>query len=507
MSPVAGVKRPAPAPSLLPAFEASSSSPTLPRPAKRIALESPTHGTDIRKYPTPVPTSSTGVMTSSPPQLLFPRRSCLQRTVSTLSERVPLSTVPIIELDEGGEPTLMGRSSNSSHYQLSTHKMISRVHVRLVYVAGQPPSTGEVIIECTGWNGIKVHTQTKAFELAKGDIFTNDVAGTDIMIDVQDARVIVPWPKSGRKLSTPDTESSFDSENSPRQALAAARRQSPFSSPLKQHARLQSPVSPSPAIRNPFAASSSLLTPDHPSDGPVQIYEDILSDDDGQGKLTLAEEATQSTQYLSQPLSTLEASQLTGSSDANEFSDQDEENDPIIHSFGPSGSNLLPRMAQITAGDSPVRSRPLSTLRETTASPQRPAKPRSTEESEINPVVNHVVNQLAFSRLSSTPLSTLVGNLPTALKCDTLGLGETHQASMEALKLLLRETPCIGEVSREGKDAAGRRLESEYYYMAHLDSDEGRRDAVEDLKKPGLRACRKQHKVGIFLTKRLDISS
>lgn len=497
MSPVAGVKRPAPAPSLLPAFEVSSS-PPLPRPAKRVALESPNHSHKVQKYPTPVPTSSTGVMSSSPPQLLFSRRPCLQRTVSTLSERVPLSTVPIIALDEGGEPTLMGRSSNSSHYQLSTHKMISRVHVRVVYVPGQPPSSGEVVIECTGWNGIKVHTQTKAFELAKGDIFTNDIPGTDIMIDVQDARVIVPWPKSSRKLSTPDTESSFDSENSPRLALATARRQSPFSSPLKQHARLQSPVSPSPAVRNALGASSSLLTPDHPSDGPVQIYEDNPSDDDGEEN-TAATEATQSTQHLSQPFGTvLETSQLTVSSDANDFSDQDEENDPIIHSFGPSGSNLLPRMAQITAGDSPGRRRNLSTLKETTVSPQRYVKSRSTEDSEVSPVVNHVVNQLAFSRLSSTPLSTLVSNLPAALKCDTLGLGENHQSSMEALKKLLHETPCIGEVSREGKDAAGRRLESEYYYMAHLDLDEGRRDAVEDLKKPGLRACRKQHKVGIF---------
>ena len=51
-------------------------------------------------------------------------------------------------------------------------------------------------------------------------------------------------------------------------------------------------------------------------------------------------------------------------------------------------------------------------------------------------------------------------------------------------------------MSREGKDAAGKKLESEYYYIPDEDKDEKRKEAVvNDLMKPGLRACRKQHKV------------
>lgn len=70
---------------------------------------------------------------------------------------------------------------------------------------------------------------------------------------------------------------------------------------------------------------------------------------------------------------------------------------------------------------------------------------------------------------------------------------------MDNLKRLLDATGCIGEVEREGKDAAGKRLESEYYYIPDLDEDVKRRDAVVDgLGKPGLRACRKQHKVCSF---------
>ena len=156
VSPVAGVKRPAP--SLLPAFEPSSS-PQLPRPIKRLAHASPSKAFRERSYPTPVPTSSTLIPSSSPPRLPGTRRPCLQRTLSAFSERAPLATVPSIELSRHGEPTLMGRSSNSSHYQLSTNKLISRIHVRAIYIPADPPASAKVKVDCMGWNGVKVHCQ------------------------------------------------------------------------------------------------------------------------------------------------------------------------------------------------------------------------------------------------------------------------------------------------------------------------------------------------------------
>ncbi|KAI5282190.1 hypothetical protein KEM52_003745, partial [Ascosphaera acerosa] len=64
------------------------------------------------------------------------------------------------------------------------------------------------------------------------------------------------------------------------------------------------------------------------------------------------------------------------------------------------------------------------------------------------------------------------------------------------IKLIIEGTACIGVVSREGKDAAGQPLESEYYYVPDADGDDLRRTAVmSQLMKPGLRSCRKQHKV------------
>ena len=495
--PVAGVKRPAP--SLLPAFEPFSSSPSLPRPAKRIAQVSPSRYDEKHKYPTPIPTSSTGVVSSSPPPLPCTRRPGLFRTFSTFSERTPLSAVPSIELDEHGEPTLLGRSSNSSHYQLSTNKLISRVHVRAVYIPADPPASRKIQVECMGWNGVKVHCQGRAWELRKGDSFTSETEDADIMVDVQDARVLVQWPRHDNKLATPtDSESAWDEENSPSRTNGAPRRASPNQSPLRH--RLQSPVSPSPAV-HAIGASSTLLVSHPPIPIPVLVYEDEQSGDEGDKVAASATEGTQSTQFASQPLGTgLRESQSSLLSESNDFSDCDEENDPVVHSFGPFGSNLMPRMESFTTGDAPIQRRPLNPLKEASISPQRRHSIESTGSGDVNPVVNHVINQLAYSRLSSTPLSTLMDHLLALLKIDSPGLKENSRClSLEKLKKMLDATKCIGEVPRSGKDAAGKPLESEYYYIADLDSDEKRRDAVvQGLQKPGLRACRKQHKVCYF---------
>lgn len=504
---VVGVKRPAP--SLLPAFEPLSSSPSLPRPTKRVARFPPSvYEKETQKYPTPMPTSSTGILSSSPPQIPSTCRPGLARTVSTLSERAPLSAVPSIELDRHGQPTLMGRSSNSSHYQLSTNKLISRVHVRAVYLAASPPEPQRVLIECMGWNGVKIHCQGRAWELRKGDSFTSETGDADIMIDVQDTRVLLQWPKPEQRISTPiDSDSPWD-EDRRTPAIRALSE-----SPLRRQQRLHSPVSPAPAVN---AAHTSSHFPHSSVPVSVKVYEDDQSEgEDGTAAAAAAAEATQSTQAASQPLgaspresqslgasfqesqslhASLRESQSSVQAEIRDFSDRDEENDPVIHSFGPFGANLLPRMESFTT-HSPTGRSPLRPIKEATVSPPKHRGGcESTREESSNPVANHVVNQLAFSRLSSTPLSTLIDHLPSHLKQSSPG--SKGKFTQNSLKKLLDGTGCVGEVQREGKDAAGKRLESEYYYIPDLDEDMKRRDAVVDgLGKRGLRACRKQHKV------------
>ena len=488
LAPVAGVKRPAP--SLLPAFEPFSSSPPLPRPLKRQIRVSPSTNYGLeKKYPTPIPTSSTGILpSSSPPQPS--RRSGLKRTLSTLSERAPLSAVPTIELDEHSQPTLMGRSSNSSHYQLSTNKLISRVHVRATYFPASSSSPKKIFVECVGWNGVKVHCQGKACDLRKEDSFTSYAEDADIMVDVHDARVLLRWPRHHEnKISTP-TDSDH-SENSPQQILAAARR-TPNQSPLRQQ-HVHSPVSPSPAVQAVHDTSSTLFTSDL-SPPRVQVYED-----DPSGEQPTQVEATQSSQPLSQPLGISLTDSITSDlSDPKDFSDGDEENDPIVHSFGPYGLDINCRLESFVTSSSPIR-RPLDTLKEASISPQRRQSSESTREGEHGPIINHVINQLAYAQRSSTPLSVLMDHLPAHLREDSPGSKENIRLTVDLFTKMLEAIPCIGEVSREGKDAAGKLLESEYYYIPDMDTEEKRRNAVvEGLRKPGLRACRKQHKVRLW---------
>ncbi|KKK17997.1 hypothetical protein P175DRAFT_0445188 [Aspergillus ochraceoroseus IBT 24754] len=499
IAPVAGMKRPA---SLLPAFEPLSSSPSLPRPQKRVARHD--HGI-VSTYPTPVPTSSTHIMSSSPPRMALPRSSSRRIPASAGSERSPLSAVPTLMLSETGEPTLMGRSSASCHHQLAANRMISRIHVKATYKpAPNPFDRDRVEIMCLGWNGIKLHCQGKTYDLAKGKTFTSDIKDADIMIDVHDARVLVQWPRNERKDdASTDSEQTWE-ETTPRRNKES--RRSLQDSPGAERQRLASPVSPSPAVKSLVPPSSPLYTPTR-SRNAVVVYEDETSPirRSTSGDALLSQATLNSSSSVASLLQSSQTSDLSDLSKHDDLSDHDEENDPIIHSFGPFGDNLLPRMASFTADDSPLRparchipGHPL----QPTQSSRQPSNLVVESDEPVKPVVldeggervqNHAINQLAFSRLSSTPFSTILNNLPPSLwKRDSQS---RNGPSKDEIRAILDTTKCIGKVAREGKDAAGKPLEAEYYYIPDFDDDEMRREAVvTDLRKPGLRNCRKQHK-------------
>ncbi|KFA78722.1 hypothetical protein S40288_01606 [Stachybotrys chartarum IBT 40288] len=491
---LAGIKRSAP--SLLPPFEPLSSSPALPRPLKR---QNTSNGGGVSlKYPTPVPTSSTGILSSSPPN-----RPSLHRAAA--SERAPLSAVPAVELPENGEVVSMGRSSNSSTFQLSANRLVSRVHVRARYIApANALENGKIEIVCNGWNGLALHCQGRTWELFKGDTFTSETEGSEIMVDVQDARVMVQWPKRGSENLANLSDSSWD--DSPRSQTRGNLLQS---SPLRR-TRIASPESPTPANTSSQRLNASLLVDeDDDSDG-IQIYED--------------EPGLPSPKRAAVDVSVSMRTDVTASftSDLSdpEDDDPDEENDPIVHSFGPFGANIASRLASISTKSSQTLKAPLKRPHSLMAteklipgpSPDPAGSPRKTslldrnmnavpletlKESvsrsptpkpcvEVDPAIpNHVINQLAFSRLSSTPLSTIMQNLPAE---------EKKGLAKDVLREVIESTPCIGIIRRTGKDAAGKALESEYYYVPEADDDEQRRAVVDGLRKPSLRACRKQHK-------------
>lgn len=258
---------------------------------------------------------------------------------------------------------------------------------------------------------------------------------------------------------------------------------------------------------------------DNIASGTVKVYEDE-PEAEGESETQLDNNANASfmTQIDSQPLGLDAATRYSqSSSDLSEpENDPDEENDPIISSFGPFGANLSARMASFTAGGglsginspspkqhrsqaSQARTRGRPAQRKASVSPELRSRSRSTPEADPTPIVNHVINQLAFSRVASTPLSTLLANLPTELKGyqdDSESSRENKGLTKEELTRMLEGTKCVGEVKREGKDAAGKPLESEFYYVPEGDRDDGRKKAVlGGLGRVGLRNCRKSHKV------------
>ncbi|OCL05868.1 hypothetical protein AOQ84DRAFT_298112 [Glonium stellatum] len=498
-------------PSLLPAFEPLSSSP-FPRPLsakRRYNEDSPSHPRqELKYYPTPVPTSSTGILPSSPTRHVRPS---LRRTLSTVSERIPLGAVPSIDLLANGEVVRMGRSSNSSDYQLSANRHISRVHIQAVYQAPDASHPhGQVVIECLGWNGAKVHCRGQVHELSKGETFVSERPEAEIMLDVQDARVLIAWPYTERKLSMDSqrSDSTWTEESSPlRRPLHEHFASSPPVIP-------RSPISPSPIAQPNFNIEETFLVEDSDlqSHVAVQVYEDAdAGEDNGSSIAAAAESPIRSSFSRTVSPNDTKASQssVLSSFQSDDFSDGDEENDPIIHSFGPFGENLLPRMASLnsssrsnTPTQSMRRRRPLASSH----SPQRRTSSESTRRLNESPIKNHVINQLAFSRLHSIPLSTILGNLPVELKrgilspnsrkdSDSAEATDANQLTSPELKRILDNIPCIGEISREGKDAAGKQLENEFYYVPEMDSDQMRRDAVVGgIGGTGLRAVRKSHK-------------
>ncbi|KAH7128686.1 hypothetical protein B0J11DRAFT_431217 [Dendryphion nanum] len=494
-------------PSLLPAFEPLSSSP-FPRPhsAKRkYGEESPSFPKQqLKYYPTPVPTSSTGIFPSSSPQNA---RISLQRAISTLSERVPLGDVPSIDIPGNGEVVRMGRSSNSSDYQLSANRLISRVHIQAAYHG--PDATrphGFIEIECLGWNGAKIHCRGQVFELCKGETYESSDPSADIMLDVQDARVLVLWPtvNPGRNLA-------WDSEDD----LSPTRRatlEDPFTSSPPIIPR--SPVSQSP-IRQPVFAGLTA-----PATGPttVRIFEDVDADDQESAPRGSSPPDVNEDSFIRPPppgaatprAATPRAAKASKSTSyySDDFSDNDEENDPVVHSFGPFGENILPRLASISAS---------TPTQESSSAPRRrhavpPQSPRRESNDPIffknSPIKNHVINQLAFSRVHSIPLSAIHGNLPAELRAclpkevdgdktptRSNPSTQTVELSKQDLKKMMDGIPCVGEIPRSGKDAAGKALENEFYYVPEMDTDQMRRDAVTgSFRGTGLRSVRKQHK-------------
>lgn len=134
------------------------------------------------------------------------------------------------------------------------------------------------------------------------------------------------------------------------------------------------------------------------------------------------------------------------------------------------------------------RSMPLPMQKKKKKAPQPQAVEidQSSIESLSNvPEINNIlINHLAFLRLSLTPASFLNTILVVVSK-----------VSLVQLRCILNNIDCVGVIYRQGKDAAGKPLEEEYYYVPEKDNDSERPSLVASIKgHGGLRSCRRVHK-------------
>jgi hypothetical protein len=359
-----------------------------------------------------------------------------------------------------------------------------------------------------GWNGAKIRCGGQQYQLEKGDSWVSNQPLAEIMLDVLDCRVMIKWPDAEREHAQNTPALDTWPEESPRRVFAALGNDVMPSSPPAMIPR--SPVSPSPARPSPARIASVVPTSDtlHEShQTTVEVYEDQNSDHvHDLSRSPSKPPAVKKVLQEKVSISSLSSSNADGLSDQE---NENEENDPIVHSFGPFGSNLLNRLNSFshTSPRAPQPQHRKRPLKEASASPKRDASsPASRKNSsellskvQESPVKNHVINQLAFSRVHAIPLSTIHSNLPAELKACAVSGDAGASLPHAELERLLHSIPCIGEIAREGKDAAGKPLENEFYYVPEMDENAMRREAVLGSRGgTGLRAVRKNHKVNLL---------
>ncbi|KAF3908240.1 hypothetical protein AA313_de0204202 [Arthrobotrys entomopaga] len=513
-------------PSLLPAIDFQQSPPRPSRPEQPDELLLQPRQTH---YPTPVPTSDLGhIPTSSPPKVSAEpavagasSRQSFRRTDSAISElRAPLASVPTVTLPNEATWITFGRSANKCTYLLSKSHLVSRVHLKVIYNRWGLRKVVE--IHCIGYNGAKIHCRNEVWELRHGEVFWSE-SGADLMLEVEDARVLLqvprhsptsplsPMPQSvvldpedfpfppeynidgekqrrswptegihsfGRHISDPipvlKTPTPKNGQIQPQDTVEPTRsRPAPVRASRDQW--IYGPDSPCPLARksrvvpaspaNPFVSMTSQATftlYEDEDDNIIQVPEPVeMSIDEDDSVLRESEK----------PEALNTEVELDDDDDDEDEEEQDDNEDEKCDDED--GEN----------DDSPTRmSRKVLKNRHKLDSSvqQDPLTPKSKQS-----ITKHLINQLAFSRLASTPLSKLYTTLPHPI---------TQKVNVDFVQGLLTTVACIGGIEREGKDASGKPLETEYYYIAEQDDDSDRKALVESLSKPSLRACRRTHK-------------
>ncbi|KAL6929243.1 hypothetical protein ACO0SA_002583 [Hanseniaspora valbyensis] len=168
-------------------------------------------------------------------------------------------------------------------------------------------------------------------------------------------------------------------------------------------------------------------------------------------------------------------------------------------------SNKLQKKSNSKRHQEDVVSSPSSTKKQKVSSPKAQSPVTMTKRQALENLMNKLnsfnvsikewghllTNHIAFAPVQQIPLKQLYESNNTI--CSQLSLPE-FKTFTEIL--LLELEPSIQMIPRQGKDAAGKLLDPEFFYDVEKDTNEERVLIVGSLKggRSGLRSCRKTHK-------------
>ncbi|ODV89413.1 hypothetical protein CANCADRAFT_4037 [Tortispora caseinolytica NRRL Y-17796] len=510
---------------LLPAFDPESENIT-PVKAKQ------KHELHQAFYPTPEPSSS--VVDHLSPD-----------SGTSRSLRKPLVSITTVLVPLDGHRVTIGRSSQSCTYSLScTNRQVSRVHVRLQYVQ----SSQVLIVECLGWNSIFVRTRNGSTQIRHNQCEELKNAN-GALIDIRGERVVV-------HIAHPDSDDTLSDIPTPVKNREAVPHNQDKRFLSSWHNVPEPSAAPAPAPALTPATSSNIATVSSPIKG-VTISEDAdvaASSSVSAPQLTkTAPAAGQRRKCIAAPnaaevgsqnkkikialtqIKKADAAQLEEKKITTRESEKPKTTDKKVRQAIRKPAEV-PQTEQTSLKDSKkLDNDPPKALKKkhmkdvkTNATGVSKSVEREVAKDAFKDVAKdvtkdvvediakdtdkdiakddvkddvkddqhelddetqaaesyatNVINHLAYSRLASTPLSAIKDSLSVDI-------------SISELQEILTDTACIGVIHRQGKDAAGKPLESEYYYIPENDSDTHRRFNVEQLRgHSGLRSCRKQHK-------------
>lgn len=458
--------------------------------------------------------------------LLTPTYAPVEMTRRPFQVRCPLSSVTLVRVPLSGKLVTIGRSSQSCTYALSSrNKLVSRIHVSISFKCGKHRNQ-KLAFKCLGWNGCTVIVPAVAggsvggqtdYFVPKGEELEVDYVH-GITVDVRGERVLVEtiddlneegeetdeemfvragsMSKLDVRTDVIDKECAVEEEQLAQ--TKAARVILPPSSP---------PMMPS--VHEVDIEAEGALDPSHR----LQINDHDLQPlhlDETKSCAKTIDSKKESADVL---VATIfdEGKENVPPSQSSE-SQKVEVVQPQSQPHTPSRKrNASEALLDMTPAQSPAKKTLLNNEFELQHQQQQnntiEAIAASQHNGDPNDQILHLIcNHLAFSRLNSTPLSLLKKSIP---KLSDVTLAElestlllpvvptTPGASAVAIATSRESAvPCVGVIERCGKDAAGKPLEREFYYIPEHDDDEDRRLMVEQLKggRSGLRACRKTHK-------------